>query len=377
MKDVVMPLDKDIKMFVSMLRDMEKKYQEKLEKNMPNITTKDYETLCKLTISHILTLNRRRPFEATHSEIELYLKKRTSNDDYPEDVMNTLADEERISLNELSSYIVPAKGIEAVATILLTKQMEKSIDVIIKAREVFNMTDSIYLFPRPGLKTPFDGSKVLREMKSMCRGLQKPNHLTATGLRHHVATLGHVKGPAFTSKLSQFMCHTQSVHDKNYVAPINIIHKGVIGSYLTSLEGTTFDNVEKNRCVANLVNETKTQSPAAEVVYLQRDNTTRYTSPDTVKAVTTDDEDEFPNQDNKKIREKRRWSYEEKSAVITYFSKYIQIKKNPGICKSRELIKTSGALLKHRTPLQINTFIDNINKGKLKLPSVFKYLRNN
>ena len=65
--------------------------------------------------------------------------------------------------------------------------MEKSIDVIIECRKTLKITKSIYLFARPGLKTRFDGSKVMREMKLLCPNLKKPEYLTATGLRHHVA----------------------------------------------------------------------------------------------------------------------------------------------------------------------------------------------
>lgn len=192
-KPIIMPLDEDILKFASMLRNMESEYQQKVEEE---ITVLNYEMLCKVTICHILTLNRRRPFEATHSEIEFYMRKKNDNEHYSPDMLKTLADEEKVSLGELTSYVVPAKGNEEIATMLLTRSMEKSIDVIIKCRKPLKITNKIYLFSRPGLETPFDGSKVMREMKSLCPNLKKPDYLTATGLRHHVATMAHVKGPA-------------------------------------------------------------------------------------------------------------------------------------------------------------------------------------
>lgn len=64
---------------------------------------------------------------------------------------------------------------------LLTRSMEKSIDVIIECRKTLKITKCIYLFARPGLNTPFDGSKVMREMKLLCPNLTKREYLTATG----------------------------------------------------------------------------------------------------------------------------------------------------------------------------------------------------
>ena len=69
----------------------------------------------------------------------------------------------------------------------------------------------------------------MREMKLLCPNLKITEYLTATGLRHHVATMAHVKGPALSKKVSKFMCHTQSVHDKNYVTPLELVNRGVVG----------------------------------------------------------------------------------------------------------------------------------------------------
>ena len=104
-----MPLDEDILKFASMFRNMETEYQQKVEKE---VTVLNYETLCNVTICHILTLNRRRPFEPTHSEIEFYMRKQSDTNQFSPDVLKTLAKEEKLSLGELTSYVVPTKGNE-------------------------------------------------------------------------------------------------------------------------------------------------------------------------------------------------------------------------------------------------------------------------
>lgn len=92
-----------------------------------------------------LTLNRRRPFEATNADIEFYLKREKRSDYYSAELLITFAAEKQDALNELSSFVVPAKGTESVATFLMTKQMKKCIDLIIDCRQVWKLEQNKYL----------------------------------------------------------------------------------------------------------------------------------------------------------------------------------------------------------------------------------------
>jgi hypothetical protein len=369
LKPFILPVDDDIKKLASMLRQMEEDLQYKLS---CRITEHDYEMLCKVTIGHILTLNRRRPFEATNSEIEFFLKRKSNSDYYPSDELETLAEEERVSLEELSSYVVPAKGTEAVATILLTKSMEKSIEMIVKCREHFNMSKSIYLFPRPGLSTLFDGSKVMRELVSLCPNLEKPEFLTANGLRHNVATKGHIKGPQFTHKLSKFMCHTQQVHDKNYVAQVSMVNKGVIGNYLANLEGTTLNSQETE-------NEDAVDEPENHVPHTVQSETYESLNDhrqDPTYEPSSEDENDNYNFENhtisarKKVsKQRRKWTYEEKKLVSDHFKEFLRKKQSPGTKQCRMFLEKHRQQLSGRTTIQVYTFIHNIISNKVTLPN--------
>lgn len=71
---------------------------------------------------------------------------------------------------------------------------------------------------------------------------------------------------------------------------------------------------------------------------------------------------------------RKRWSDEEKSIVINEFKEFIMNGTNPGTNRCRDLI-LKHKVLSGRTNLQLNIMIDNINRGKLKLPEEFQYLR--
>ena len=115
-------------------------------------------------------------------------------------------------------------------------------------------------------------------------------------MRHHVATMAHVKSPALSKKVSKFMYHTQSVHDKNYVTPLAFVNRGVVENYLAKLEETTLFPKEP---IENPVNERHIHIP--------------------------DEEEEISDDDGPKAhKRRRRWTEEEKNIVISEFSEYIK-----------------------------------------------------
>lgn len=200
--------------------------------------------------------------------------------------------------------------------------MESSIEIIIKCRKPLNLTKSIYLFPRPNLKTLFDGSKVMREMVALCPNLEKPEFLTANGLRHNVATKGHVKGPVFTHKLSKFMCHSQQVHDKNYVAQVSVVNKGIIEKYLRTLEGTQSESPQ-NHQENTIETENISVSPPADssdnLIFVNEqasnlDKDEEFDPTYIPEVVMTDENNEDFYEEDCMVKrpKKRRWTLEEK-----------------------------------------------------------------
>lgn len=73
-------------------------------------------------------------------------------------------------------------------------------------------------------------------------------------------------------------------------------------------------------------------------------------------------------------RKLKPWTQEEKSLVINEFKHFIMSRSSPGTTRCTDLIEKNEVLW-GRNAMQINTMIDNINRGKLKLPSEFQYLQ--
>jgi hypothetical protein len=194
-----------------------------------NLTAENYEMLCKSVIAHMIILNRRRSGEVARAELQYYLN-RTPQEELTNDVLQTLTKEERNTLPLLTVFMVPGKLVHFVP-ILMTEQMKKSVVLIISCRLPLKIPKSNpLLFARTCTDRPFDGSKIIKDIRLMCN-LEKPDHMTATGLRHHIATKSQIYGgEKYTENICQFLGHTSNIHKQNYRLPLQAIQRGQIGS---------------------------------------------------------------------------------------------------------------------------------------------------
>lgn len=233
-KSIVMPDDEDIKILGKKVKELETEHFHKLSKS---VTPENYESLCKICIGHIILLNRRRPGEVARAELYHYIN-RAPNEELTDDVIKALSEEELKALPHLTVFMVPGKLVRAVP-ILLTETMKACIDLIISCRCTLKIpTTNKLLFGRIYTDNPFDGTKILRELRKLCT-LQKADFLTATGLRHHIATKSQVYGDdTFTDKICQHLGHTKTIHKQNYRFPIQAMQKGQVGHRLLKMDGT-------------------------------------------------------------------------------------------------------------------------------------------
>jgi len=77
--------------------------------------------------------------------------------------------------------------------ILFTSSMQRSIDFLIKTRKDVGVHDNHYLFPRSsfGSLSPIRSSDSLYFFSREC-GATKPENITSTKLRKHVATVSQI-----------------------------------------------------------------------------------------------------------------------------------------------------------------------------------------
>lgn len=235
--------------------------------------------------------------------------------------------------------MMPGKLVRAVP-VLLTKDMKNSIELLISCREKLNITvQNKLLFARVFTDKPFDGSKIIREFKSLCN-LSKPEFLTATALRHHLAVKTSIVGnEAFTEHVCQHMGHTKDVHKKNYRFPIQAIMRGKVGNQLIKLSGNegnkpdsylfTNDDIQQNNQFASTSAESQPQDLTTPTFDLfQKNNQHQQTDKDMdfiPDCSSSDDSDESVTKSQPRTRVK--WTYEQKVLVVTNFANYIRSKK--------------------------------------------------
>lgn len=352
-KPIIMPDDDDIVTVVRKVKDLEEKYYEKLSEF---VTVDNYENLCRVIICHIILFNRRRPGEVARAELYHYIN-RPPNEDLTNDVLEALTKDEKDALPHLSVFMVPGKLVRSVP-ILLTNAMKSCIDLIVTSRSTLNIpVENHLLFARPFTNNSFDGSKVLRDIKSLCV-LKKPESLTATGLRHHMATKTQIVGSeSYTEKACMHLGHSMAIHKQNYRFPIQAIQRGQVGSRLLQMEGSWSDitNVSNQSVMVNL------EMPGPSTAHCEDENQ--------MCDLPRDDDEYFPSSDSEaeihKTLVKKKWSNEEKLVVLKTFTSFIKEKKVPGKTRCVELIN-KNPILKPRTWQQVNALIHNVITKKLK-----------
>ncbi|XP_039287568.1 uncharacterized protein LOC111055225 isoform X2 [Nilaparvata lugens] len=390
---IIMPDDCDIKHMTDSVKAMEVDYYNELSQD---VDANNYEKLCKCTIAHIILLNRRRPGEVARSELSHFLN-RPQNECPTPDVLDSLTEDERMALPEVSVFMVPGKLLRSVP-ILLTKSMEKAINLLITCRSKLQIPpENPLLFARVYTLNPFDGSKILRELRTTCK-LLKPNFLTATGLRHHIATKSQVFGdPEFTEKICQHLGHTSEIHKKNYRFPIQAMQRGQVGQKLLKLDGT-WDEIMKKNCNTEADNRDKTLEPEMDgtwgeiiekkngITEPEADNGDKTPEPEHSndpsyeynKNYSSDSDSYSESQikgkfQSRQLKARVRWLDCEKEVVIKQFANFIVQKKTPGKLLCEQIIRKNG-VLKDRSWQQVNALIHNIFTKKVKLHSKFRSL---
>ena len=115
--------------------------------------------------------------------------------------------------------------------------MKKAVDCLLACRKDAGVSDdNNLLFARPFCSSSHDGTKIIDEIKSKYK-LKKPQHFTATGLRHHAATVSQLteRDDTYTENLANFLGHDLAVHKQNYKIPLALIQKGQVGHKLLQM----------------------------------------------------------------------------------------------------------------------------------------------
>lgn len=228
----LLPDPDDIRTFSQYIHELCPRYVFELE-NVP--TVKNYERLAKLIISHIITLNRRRPNETVEILTAEYRETLDIRTDYGADSQNVVTAEEMESTKDLVIFYVAANKNLKKVPVLLTRVFHRALDVLLASQERVGVKTK-YAFGRPGNNELFDGSAVLREIAAKA-GLKSPALFTANALRHHAATSSQLQSrdDTYTKRLSKFMGHDLQTHEHFYEMPLPLVQKTKVGHKLLQM----------------------------------------------------------------------------------------------------------------------------------------------
>lgn len=350
----ILPNDDDIRLFCSSLSTG---YGSLVENLCKNPSPANYEALAKDLIAHIIVLSRRRPGEVVNAKMVHY-EAVLQNDTITQMKEYVLTDEERRCGEELSIFHVPGKNTRKVP-IILTKSMRSALDALTASRHEIQI-ESPLLFARPDSDATYDGTKVLESVKKRF-ALTNPEHFTATGLRHHAATSSQLyeRNDTFTENLATFLGHDVNIHKSNYKLPLALIQKSQVGHRLLKMTIPDEDQKFRDRHLSQYDPEQDTGQQCKN----KNDETD-------LPEELSDSESLPSNKSAPKLKNinRIRWTEEEKEVLYKHFGKYFIRNEAP---ERKTIIKVyeNEPALSRRTIQQLCTYVNNIVKGKTKIPS--------
>ena len=207
-KPTAIPLAEDVQKLYGYLKTQIKASMVKLEEDPTSAVL--FDGLCKLVAVYLLVYNRRRPGELGRLPLASFnLRRRGIQND---EVSLSLSESERLLANSLS--IVEMRGKKGrKVPLLINKLAEEALSLLLKCRKTFIMKENMYLLALPGTENPQNLVISLGMVTKDC-GLAKPELITATNLRKHVATSCQILDLAENEMdlLAQFMGHDLTVH---------------------------------------------------------------------------------------------------------------------------------------------------------------------
>lgn len=203
-KKEMIPLTEEVMKLQKMIKcEGEKAKQQLLEG--PNPLT--FKTLSECIISQVILFNRRRQGEAAKMHLQTYMNR--SNEGPSEEVMQCLSQMEMNLSEEFTRFVIRGKQGQKVP-VLLTKEMTESLGFLVDRRgmDIAILDSNKYVFARLNSDTYLRVSDCLRKYAA-ASGAKRPETLTSTQLRKHIATLSQIMSLKENKQdqLAKFMGH--------------------------------------------------------------------------------------------------------------------------------------------------------------------------
>jgi len=183
--------------------------------------SESYAGLSQSTLAKIILFNRKRQGEVAKTKLIDWNK--SGKADINSDVSVSLSEFERGLLSVLHRMEIKGERGRTVP-VILTDQMMQWLRELDKCR-CYHIPDSnMYLFATASPDGHYRGSDVLRKFVGQC-GASKPQTLTTTNFRKHVASLSQVLSlqPHEMEGLATFLGHDLRVHTEFYRLPLDTL----------------------------------------------------------------------------------------------------------------------------------------------------------
>lgn len=237
----ILPSLKDIKAFHNYLTI-------KREKAFKFLTKKFdfhiWKQLVETTLISIQLLNRRRPGELERMKTELYKNsfEQITEKTCP-DLYKKLSSTAKMMANKYSRILLRGKKNAKIVPVLLSKEIQDCIDIILHYREDANVPlNNPYIFGLPNSQGETNWVRACPVMKKFSEeaSVGFPHTLRGTLLRKHIATVGMALNltDGEVDDLSKFMGHDKPIHLKIYRQPVgtrDILH---VSQWLEKAQGS-------------------------------------------------------------------------------------------------------------------------------------------
>lgn len=208
-KPTIIPLTSDIQKLNKHVRAVAKMCIEGLEYNENDKEL--FNNLQKCCYTLLITFNRRRIGELERLLLENYLQE--SSTVLTEEFQESLSETEKILLKNYKRIRIRGKRHKPVP-VLVPKEIQDYISILIKIRNSFIPTTNVFLFAKVNKDSCIDGYSALRNFAINC-GAEYPQALTSCKLRKHIATISQVYqlDTNEVGQLASFLGHTLRTHE--------------------------------------------------------------------------------------------------------------------------------------------------------------------
>ncbi|XP_071831513.1 uncharacterized protein [Apostichopus japonicus] len=345
-----LPLTEDICTLSNFLKKIGHDEKRKLDDGKSDPAA-SWKVLNEVTLTQIMLFNRRRQGEISKVSIDDYNMKASSEKaDYISACLSKF--ERELCKTFTRIEIIGNKG--NTVPVLLTKQMEDTVDLLISLRQKVGVNpDNKFLFPCAASNSDahIRGADCIRKFATLC-GAKNPTQLRSTSLRKHVATISQVLNLKDNEldMLAKFMGHDVRVHREFYRLPDATLQVAKISKLLLSLEkgstaslaGKSLDQIEvdKDDEIDNIESSDDTDDSDEEEEEEEEDTSRDEGSMESVESLhqangttfesTNSEGEEPPSMKKGRKYQRRVWTEDEKRVVLKEFRREIALNQLPG-----------------------------------------------